>query len=400
MGYWLPPKLALPQRTTTLLFRDDLLDRGAAWAINAMLKAKTSGDPYTLDPEAWQRFLSITLKTYRPPTWMERIRRAAQKRPKAHIWLSGSRLQEYWHATLPTWQASPRFTIIALPFLTENSYAFSSEEERLPGFLVARHEGDRTRIYPRTLRTRTWSALPSNILRRTSMPRLERLWDAAFDALPAFALTEAHKHAGDPFIAASLPAPAYQQSHIEASGPTIHPYWRHAQHSLCAAWSMHRLTPPPPDTYDRTFYWNVYSSPSWSYNHTHPTRYAPLPLRVELTWNGWRTNPNDKDPDPTLEQSKKLQAISLAMGTLLTRMAPDVPLFFDSLTIEGGASQGFYRTGTIDISDVGGHYPWIDRAMVEGAGSVHHAMRHLAALPPAWSTALTQACHTSMQGLL
>lgn len=116
MTYWLPPKLALPKNTKTLLFHDDCVDRGAAWAIHSSLTLHKEGDAYTLDTQAWNMLCYVRWQSYQKPDWTRRLANPTRSSTKTRRFGAYSLSTQDESGFLPTWEASDRYVILGLPF--------------------------------------------------------------------------------------------------------------------------------------------------------------------------------------------------------------------------------------------------------------------------------------------
>jgi len=375
MPYWLPPPLALPPHSKALRVLPHSIDLGAAWLLARRFSLYKDGDPYTLSQDEWVRIRGVGSHYGEAPTWTQPRWDGRRSRPRAS-YTSG------WHTLLPSARLSPHHEVLALPFVHATHYT-TQPHANWPCFALVRHEGERVRIYPRTLRHHRYNATPSSLFRAPSLPRLLPLWDAAFDALPAYATTARDVREGRPYVGASLSRGFYGHD-----GPDAHPFWRAAQHALCAALSLLRITPPPPPTYGGTFHWTVRAGP-----HRDPDNlghYAPFPLKVvDLEYDGWAIFSERGVPAPP-GVADKLAIVARALEGVLTQFAPSDPLFFDTLSFCDTPGPR-YCTPRIDAVATGQHFPWIDKSLMQGVGSAHAAMAHLSELPTPWKVALLAA---------
>jgi len=389
MSYWLPPALAVPRNTSDTLARgralavaDCALDRAAAWMLARRFWLYTQGDPYTLSEAEWNAVRYVE-ETYRSrPAWMDPPSSNTPPRPTLEHRRAYSAAG--WSGFLPTRRLSPRFSLVALPFLRAEVLPFAGEAIKGVCFLIARHEGERVRLYPRSLHSPHAFATCASVLSARALPRLLPLWEQAFDALPAYATCAQDIRAGLPTLAASIKTKPYP-----SMGEDTHPYWVAAKHATCAALSLLHITPTPPPTGYALFHWSVHSG-AQSYQEREAT-YAPLPLRVAgLSHDGWSLR--DSAPPPP-GVGERLHAAAQALGHTLTTHAPTEPLFFDTLAF---AEYGIRTRISSDMAATGLHLPWMDKAMLAGVGSTHAAMAHLSRLPPGWADTLTTALRPAL----
>jgi len=379
MSYWLPPPLDLPKRTTTLSWIQGPVDRGVIWFWRRRLelcKIFADDDPYTMSAATWNAFLWVQ-SMGGAPSWMRKPRRIGQVHNVLDINVD----------SLPVWQAGRSFMIVALPIFTGRCHDWNDAQRNGSFFLIARREGTRIRVYPRTLRASRHDALPSTIMRRASVERLEVAWNRAFDSLPRWAVTPEQKHDGTPYIAATLP-----NAHTPASGrfdtETIHPYWRNTKLALAAALALERIRlAPPPDEAFASYHWTVFAQRA----DISPGRdYAPLPLRVDVPFDGWSLVDEERaTPDPGT--ARRLKRVERALARVFEQFAPNIPLFFDTLEDHTFVSLHGPSQDKTDIYGTGQFFPWMAPEEICTTGSSHQGLQRLSRLPADWRACLLEA---------
>lgn len=362
------------------------VDLAASWYWTKRLVWYKEGDIATIGADELRQIRYVSSTSYSKPRWMV---------PKSRPHSSEGRYSSMdWHAMLPLTQIHPRFHLLHVAFIRENGFGSYGGVDREQGerYLLVREEGERYRVYPRSLITPGYSFQPQRTLRPDSVAKLVDAWDAAFDALPTPARSRAEAIAGVPTIAASLLEEAYDQR-MEAT----HPFWINAKHLLWAAFGFFRVNlPVPTDSYSYSYHWTVYSP---RFEEAHPN-YRSGPLVVELPWNGWYSLSRDTNiPSPSADVLNRLELARRVVETLLNRFAPfTTPLFFDTLHAD---SRGGYRFNdeswgkSHPLTGTGQHFPWLHSKTQPSAHSLHSAFHWAQKLPPDWCAALQELVHSS-----
>jgi hypothetical protein len=379
--YWLPDPLPLPKRTRALCASAGPIDLAASWYWMKRLKRATDAELDTLSDKDWGLLRYATSTSYQKPSWMCK---AGTYKSKGLYGIDD------WHSWIPTIRIHPRFELLCVPFVTHNGCSYRYDEDSEPGtrYLAVRIEGERRRVYPRSLIAPRHSRQPQRTLRPDTMERLAPLWDAAFDALPALARTQMDALSGMPTLAASLPETPYDQR-LE----TTHPFWIHASALAWTAMGLCRVHLPRPDTnYGQHYHWTVFSP---RFEETNPG-YRAGPLRVEMEPYGWfNMGRTDKPPPVDGDVLARLEIARKGVEVVLNRFAPfDVPLFFDTLHV---SNLGGYRFDdeawgkSMPLTGTGQHFPWLRTEAGNDPATLHTGFRWAKTLPPTWLAAFHEA---------
>lgn len=421
--YWTPPPLALPPRAETLHWMACNVDRGAAWfwAKTLYLQAilDPEGDPYTLSGQTWDMLRAIHVDRHRhgpsehEGRWISSYVMPKHRRARGQLWdLYGERQKRVTaflhahlgHAALPTQIHGDRFAVVHLAFLERSGWA-SGHDSQHHAFLVARREGDRWRVYPRSLICTRWDVTVAKVLTGRQVASLAKRWDKAFDALPRWAKTHEEAAQGAPLIGASLPTPGID--HHKLSQGTEDPYWQHAAAAVSAALCLAGVAfPPPPDRFYNSYHCTIrsaYVSPRDSNTLVDPRR-LQCPSHVsalELPY-GWHVYRDEDAPQPSPEQAIRLRVAHQALLEVLQRFAPDTPFFFDTLEVRGASSTRFCDDAYAKYDNLygtGQHFLWVKEQDMR-MGSAHAALDAMARLPSDWAAALRDAVQTRLAAAL
>lgn len=421
--YWLPPPLALPPRAETLRWTACNVDRGAAWfwakSLHLQPILDPEGDPYTLSEQSWQMLRSVqVMRDHHGPSehdarWVSSYVLPKRRRARGRSWTSDREHKErvgaflyahMGHAELPTRIHGDRFAVVHLAFFERSGWA-SGDDSQHHAFLVARREGDRWRVYPRSLLCTRWDTTVAKVLTGRQVDGLAKRWDKAFDALPRWAKTREEAYQGAPLIGASLPTCGID--HKKLVQGTEHPYWQHAAAAVQAALCLAGVTfPPPPRAFYNSYHCTVLSGrvyPRDSGKLPDPGR-LPCPSHIEqleLPY-GWHTYNDEDAPHPSAEQAIRLDVARQALLEVLRRFAPDTPFFFDTLDVRDASSTRFCDRayGKHDtLYGTGQHFLWIPEEGIR-MGSAHAALEVMGRLPSDWASALRDAVQTRLAAAL
>ena len=421
--YWLPPPLALPPRAETLRWTSRNTDRGAAWfwAKSLHLRAllDPNGDPYTLSEQAWGMFRAIRLDNLRyglgdkHRRWLDAYVVPKRRPSKGRSWVAtreqDAHILAYVHARfgyadLPTRLYGDRFAIVHLACFERNGWA-GTEDESCHSFLVARREGDRWRVYPRSLLSTRWDVTVAKVLTARQIEGLAKRWDKAFDALPRWAVDRDEVEQGAPYIAGSLPT--RDADHRYHSRSDRHPYWEHATTAIAAVLGLVGIVfPPPTRTFHNAYHStlltdNIYPRDAGEKGRSMEVACPAGLVRVELPY-GWHTYNHEEAPVPNGEDRARLGVAQSALLEVLNRFAPDIPFFFDTLDVRDSSGSSFQDMAYAKhdpMYGTGQHFLWIDESSLR-LGSAHATLDALARLPPAWAAALRDAVQTRLPAAL
>ena len=360
--YWIPDAPALPANRSDLLWSTSRLDRGAAWAMKRWAEIGGGRDRYTLPLDGLMEFL--TVRAARAPKWI----RSAPHPAKDGV----------WEKKLSNAPLGRRYRLVEVPFAQEANCAVGHREGYARAFLLLRRQAGGWRLYPRSLRCHAWDRSADKMFSKEELSELTPQWDADFSALPAYATTLEEKHAGAPYRAGSIA--------VRESREKKETFWIHTVYAFCALLSTEGVRLPSPK--NDHFSWTV-KAPStseqtgWKYLH-HPLRVPPI------NENPWLMNKDSRFFTP---QTPELNRALLLTQDLLNKMAPNVPLFFDTLSVQflSGERNGdgsWIGNGLLYPMATGQFFPGFTSDLLAGCGSNHHALSCLGKLPPDWVDAI------------
>lgn len=353
MYYWLPEPLPLPPYTKTLYWTNGVLDTGVAWYLTCRGK--------------FNRGQSL------PPVIPE-------KEFNALLHVRTDILYRYKTEALKTHEVG-EIMLVDVGKVKRNTYAFDEEEHRHKCYLVFLKVEGGYILYPRSLRSSSWDAKLTRLITQDRLEKLAPTWRAMIKALPKYATTPFEKHSGLPYRFGTINDLSYEREIKEGWWTEHnHPFWQHAKIALLAGAAMESVAFP--GTNDRvlpTFHWSVFSR-----NPINAHEVDPTPLRVELTFDGWKLHPREQDivASPTPQQALSLKRVKATLEDLLSAHIPDVPYFMDNCSPRGELMQA---ASHYEIYNQPQFHPWIREVdKVIRTRSAHDALYWLNQLPQDW----------------